>query len=752
MPINQCGLQAAESNRAVLRYIAEDPDCWGLTPTSGRTREMRITSSSLTANKETTISNELRADRMVPDVIEVSRSSGGEVNFEFSAGSLDDFMQAFLLGAWTKSMRFDKFEGAAVSVENGASTIVHIAGGDFRDYFDVGQRVKTEGFTNPANNNYWEIASMAFGSGTTSLTMTTDTGITEAANAYGRVMDANDVILLKSTVIQAGEGGANAFTDVASATVFQAAITAGTLLVGQKIFVDFKPAYETGTFVITGTLETATLVLSDTPVEEDAFSISDGVNSVTFELDDGPDGVTPGRTAIDITGDVTDDIGAAIVIAVNASVLNVTAAYDTGTNTVTFTGNLYSTQITGAEVTDAGGDQVWTNNVVPAVASVVDGDTVTIHDGENSVTFEFDDDDSFTRGNVGVTIGMIGEVEDKATTAANLQAAIMDQLRKKKVLASASVSSATVTVRNVHPDQAANVATTALTDDTAGVTTTSFAVNYTPATGDNPVPPFGFFTITALADDQITVAENVGTHANGAAAAITIKGSHVRNPGTLADITPQSFSIETGFTDVDNYFLQNGLRVGSFGLSVSSGEIVTGTLNLMGKETTVENTTTLGASPYDVLASTATPILNATVNVGNVYKNGELLATALQAIELTGEAALREQKAVGSTFPAGIGTGRFNLTGKLTSYFETLEMYDHFLAHDTVSIAFDFLDADRNAYWFTIPALKITTDPIAPGGIDQDVLEELEFVALREPNLNTQFMVDRFSSTLACSA
>jgi hypothetical protein len=136
------------------------------------------------------------------------------------------------------------------------------------------------------------------------------------------------------------------------------------------------------------------------------------------------------------------------------------------------------------------------------------------------------------------------------------------------------------------------------------------------------------------------------------------------------------------------------------------------------------------------------------VNVGNIYKDGEVLSSALQSIEINGEAALRNQQAVSSKFPAGIGTGRFNLTGTMTAYFETLELFDNFLNHDTIGIAFDFLDNEFNSYWFTVPALKITTDPVAPGGIDQDVLEEMEFVAFRDATLNTQFMVDRFSSIL----
>lgn len=621
MALNLCGLQAAEANRAVLRYLAEDPDCWGVTPSSGSTREMRIISSSLTANKETVVSNELRADRMVSDVVEVAASSGGEINVEFSAGSLDDFMQAFLLGAWTRPMTFDKFEGTAVSITDaGGATRIDISGGDFSDYFVAGRRIKTEGFTSHLNNDYWQVLSVAFAGGVTQVTTTVDTGVTEVGTAFARVSDANDVVILKSTVVRAGTGPANQF-DSNGGDIFASAIAAGQLVVGQKIFVSGL-GYEVGT--------------------------------------------------------------------------------------VTFTG-------------------------LPA-----DEETLTIHDGEKQVVFEFDNDGAFTRGNVPVTIGA-----DATAMATALQAAIMDQLRKKKITVSASFAAGVVTVRNLHPDQVANAALSAISDTAANTASVSF----TGATAT-----FGFFTITALTDDIISVAEDVAVNANAGTLAVTIKGSHIRNPGELEDIQSQSFTIETGFSDVNQYFRQTGLRVGGFTMSLSAGEIVTGTLNMMGKETSTSIVSILGNAPYDVLASTATPVLNATTNVGNLYKNGELLASAVQSIELTGEASLREQRAVGSKFPAGIGTGRFNLTGNITSYFETLEMYDHFLNHDTISLAFDFLDSDRNAYWFTIPALKITTDPIAPGGIDQDVLEEMEFVALRDPNLSTQFMIDRFSSLLPASS
>jgi hypothetical protein len=292
-----------------------------------------------------------------------------------------------------------------------------------------------------------------------------------------------------------------------------------------------------------------------------------------------------------------------------------------------------------------------------------------------------------------------------------------------------------VHVYNIRAEQGGSLA-----ESSSGITAGAFSGGVATA--------HGFYTLTGVAADTLTVAEPVGTVANAGFLPVTVKGSHLRNPGVLSEIIAQSFTIETGFNDVEQYFAQTGMRVGTFGLSFTTGEIVTGTLAFEGKSTTTSNATVLGTAPYDALSTTATPVLNATTNVGDVYKNGELLSVALQSLELNGEASLRQQMAIGSKFPAGIGTGRFNLTGTMTAYFETLELYEDFINHNTLGLAFDFLDGDFNAYWFTIPALKITSDPISPNGIDQDVLEEMEFVALRDANLGTQFMVDRFSSIL----
>ena len=134
------------------------------------------------------------------------------------------------------------------------------------------------------------------------------------------------------------------------------------------------------------------------------------------------------------------------------------------------------------------------------------------------------------------------------------------------------------------------------------------------------------------------------------------------------------------------------------------------------------------------------------MNVGEVRKDGVALTTGIQSFELNGEAGLREQPGIGSKFPIGIGLGRFNITGSFDAYFETLELFNIFLDHTTMAFSYDLQDNDGNFMTFTLPAIKITSDPIAPSGVDTDITESIEFAAQRDPVLNTQMMIDRMSS------
>lgn len=245
----------ADANRASIRVIEES--VWGTTPVSGATREVRLTSSALNATKETVTSEELRADRMVSALTEVSAMSEGDINFEFSAGAQDEFLAAFLMGAWSRPMTRDFWKGRTVSI-TGTSEIT-ITGKDVTDYLAAGRRILLKGFANPANNGYFQISAAAFTGGNTEITTVETTLVAEAGTATSALFDANDIIVLNNTSIASTATGFAA----GSGTPFAAAIAAGQIKTGQKLKVDGLTGVE-GIYTVLSATDT-TITTSPAP-------------------------------------------------------------------------------------------------------------------------------------------------------------------------------------------------------------------------------------------------------------------------------------------------------------------------------------------------------------------------------------------------------------------------------------------------------------------------------------------------------
>lgn len=83
-------------------YIAET--AFGTTPATPTFKLLRITGGGLRTDKGTSVSDEVRADRNVPDVLMTSQDVTGSYNFEFAADNLDDMLEAVLRGTWTTNV------------------------------------------------------------------------------------------------------------------------------------------------------------------------------------------------------------------------------------------------------------------------------------------------------------------------------------------------------------------------------------------------------------------------------------------------------------------------------------------------------------------------------------------------------------------------------------------------------------------------------------------------------------------------
>lgn len=137
---------SATSNRVLLSYVEEST--FGITPNSAL-QEIRMTGESLKGDTTTTNSAEIRDDRMISDVLRTMVAASGDINFELSYGSFDDFMVAALRSAgWST--------GEAVITTSTdltfASNTITLGSGSWTNTPAAGDWIRITGATDNANN------------------------------------------------------------------------------------------------------------------------------------------------------------------------------------------------------------------------------------------------------------------------------------------------------------------------------------------------------------------------------------------------------------------------------------------------------------------------------------------------------------------------------------------------------------------------------------------------------------------------
>jgi hypothetical protein len=199
------------SNRVALRQVAEST--WGETPATPTLTPIRFTSESLNYNADFITSEEIRADRMTSDTIQVSSSAAGDINGEWSYGSYDDLIEAAMYSDWVTT---GSVQGAdtTIAIDKTAGTpntyeLTDSGNGFASNSWVVGQFIKVEGFAT-AGTFYAQITSIA--AGTLGIFPMTDVA-TEAAGDSVTITPMNFVrngTTKKSFTIQ------KAFTDLAT--------------------------------------------------------------------------------------------------------------------------------------------------------------------------------------------------------------------------------------------------------------------------------------------------------------------------------------------------------------------------------------------------------------------------------------------------------------------------------------------------------------------------------------------------------
>lgn len=202
----------------------------------------------------------------------------------------------------------------------------------------------------------------------------------------------------------------------------------------------------------------------------------------------------------------------------------------------------------------------------------------------------------------------------------------------------------------------------------------------------------------------------------------------------------KSYTLEGHFSNVTQFLSLTGCRIGSLSLTMRTGEIVTGTMELVGKIAALTQATTGTGEP---VAAPSTDVFSA-VDLAGVEEGGD--AIELIAIELTIDAGARQQQVLGEVGLRGVGLGRFNVTGTFEAYFENGALMNKYLAHAASSLGWSLSDTTGNALAFSVDRLKFSDGEIPVEGNDTDPLQRFPFQALMDPTTGRTLRITRIDA------
>lgn len=175
-----------DTNRSSLRFQAEDT--WGVLPITPALAVVRITGESLTYEKESIKSEEIRSDRQTSDKIKVGAQASGGINFELTYTQYREFIKRAIYADAESVLNVDDVECGI----NHTTGVVTGAAGTFTNAI-VGSFVRIQGATTGANNGLKLVTAKA----------NDGSSITCAAGSFTATEAAVD-LTIDATVVQNG--------------------------------------------------------------------------------------------------------------------------------------------------------------------------------------------------------------------------------------------------------------------------------------------------------------------------------------------------------------------------------------------------------------------------------------------------------------------------------------------------------------------------------------------------------------------
>lgn len=240
----------------------------------------------------------------------------------------------------------------------------------------------------------------------------------------------------------------------------------------------------------------------------------------------------------------------------------------------------------------------------------------------------------------------------------------------------------------------------------------------------NSVSNDGVYKITAVTDEvngvfTITPAPSADETFG---AGVVLSGEYIRN-----GITPHSFTVERGHSDVGEYFLFPGMTVNEFSLSVVSEEIVTGSVSFVGKDASVAQ----AGAGNTYVSPPITPFMSAAFNVAELLLDGSGIADCLlQSLTININNNVRGRTAVANFGFCSVADGEFSVGGDISLHFNDSSNWQKYRNNTAFSLSFVLYDNLGNAYVVELPRCKFSADNVNASAKNEDVTDEGAYYAL----------------------
>jgi len=203
----------------------------------------------------------------------------------------------------------------------------------------------------------------------------------------------------------------------------------------------------------------------------------------------------------------------------------------------------------------------------------------------------------------------------------------------------------------------------------------------------------------------------------------------------------QPLFIERGHVDVGEFFQFMGMTANTWAVEVPDQDIITNTFGFVGFETDVVQTPTF--ANYDGPATTDS--MSSVTNVGSIELNDTPLESCLvQAVSMEINNNVEPNTGVGVFGACRTTAHKFEVTGSLTMYFNSSQMYQWLLNGNEFSFAIEFVDPDDNTYIFRMPRCKMSEDAINVSSGDDEVMDDAAYMALADSETEAQLIIYKF--------